>query len=241
MNTLARPFALCAIVLLAACGDAGEGPDAPEGNVEAPAAAEPSDAWPMAAPFAMRRVRDIDLTGDGTDERLIATVQGMDYDSLDIAVTIESATGDTLWYETWNSRLYFVYDGLEGKADSTVQRIVREHVDRLLQDDRFAMSGGLPEPLRQGTGMDDMKREALRYSLAELDYRRNWDLLQSDAIPPEAYSDIADESIEDERVEAVLQDVADSPTFMYFAGGEATYAIAWSERENAFVRLHSCC
>lgn len=241
MNKLSGPFALFAIALIAACSDAREAPDAPAANVEAPAAAEPSDAWPMSAPVAMRRVRDIDFTGDGTDERLIATVQGMDYDSLDISVTIESAAGDTLWHEAWNSRLYFVYDGLEGKADSTVQRIVREHVDRLLQDDRFAMDGGLPPPLRQGTGMDDMKREAVRYSLAELDYRRNWDLLQSDAIPTDAYSDIAEVSIEDERVEAALQDVADSPTFMYFAGGEATYAIAWSQRENAFLRLHSCC
>jgi len=28
---------------------------------------------------------------------------------------------------------------------------------------------------------------------------------------------------------------------MYYAGGEATYAIAWSNIEKAFVRIYSCC
>jgi hypothetical protein len=39
----------------------------------------------------------------------------------------------------------------------------------------------------------------------------------------------------------VLAEVRTRPSFMYYAGGEATYAIAWSDRESAFVRTHSCC
>jgi hypothetical protein len=31
------------------------------------------------------------------------------------------------------------------------------------------------------------------------------------------------------------------PTFTYFAGGEATYTIAWSNTKQRFVKIFSCC
>jgi hypothetical protein len=42
-------------------------------------------------------------------------------------------------------------------------------------------------------------------------------------------------------VRAVAAELAAGPTFAYFAGGEATYVIGWSVREQAFVRLFACC
>ena len=42
-------------------------------------------------------------------------------------------------------------------------------------------------------------------------------------------------------VESLVAELRDKPTFRYFAGGEATYAIAWSEEERRFVTIWACC
>jgi len=157
-----------------------------------------------------------------------------------VALTITAPQGDTLWRQTWPSLIYFNYDPLEGKADSTVARIVQGHVDELLAERRIAMSGGLPEELRQADPTD-MMREAARYHLAELDWRRAAGLDPATETPPQAHSEIRAETVSTDRVQAVLDEIVQRPVYMYFAGGEATYAIGWSARENAFVRVFACC
>jgi hypothetical protein len=243
---------LCAILATAACGQGAQDSAAtadPAGNdttVPLPADAGAvdgmaADVWPDAGPVDYRREHDADLTADGRYETVVATAHGPAYDSLDVALTIQGADGDTLWHEAWPSLLYFKYDVREGKADSTVMRIVSDHVEQLLARDRFNMEGGLPAVLRRAGEPDAIMREAIHYHLAELDWRRQAGLPPAAATPGAAYSEISTDQVPAARVDAVLAEVRTRPSFMYYAGGEATYAIAWSDRESAFVRTHSCC
>lgn len=250
----------CAVIIVvvlvhAACGqsapDAGgpavtadAGPDANVPPAGGPAGADSgsaADSWPVTGPVDYTREHAADLTTDGRAETMIVTARGPAYDSLDIALTIRGADGETLWHDAWLSLLYFKYDVREGKADSTIMRIVRDHVEQLLARDRFNMQGGLPAVLQRAGDPDAIMREAIHYHLAELDWRRRVGLSPAAATPPDAYSEISTEQVAMERVDAVLAEVGTRPSFMYYAGGEATYAIAWSDSEDAFVRSYSCC
>ncbi|HEX2166829.1 MAG TPA: hypothetical protein VHG09_06275, partial [Longimicrobiales bacterium] len=228
-----------AAVLLAACAQGS--PDADPGVADTLArspgadslatvpdagASHARDEWPDAGPVEYRRQRAVDLTGDGVSETAIAAARGPTFDSLDISITIVDEARDTLWHEAWPSLLYFKYDPLEGKADSTVRRIVGDHVEQLIDTDRFTMDGGLPPALSQGGDPAAIMREAIHYHLAELDWRRAAGLSPAEPTPVDAYSEISTDSIPPQRVAAVMEDVRDSPSFMYYAGGEATYAIA---------------
>ncbi|HEX6134622.1 MAG TPA: hypothetical protein VFZ24_11685 [Longimicrobiales bacterium] len=237
-------------LLAAACSDRGPDTDLPADTsatadtaAAAPAVPEPAARaeWPDSGAVEYRREREVDLTGDGSSETVIATARGPAYDSLDVALTIEGAAGDTLWRESWPSLMYFKYDRREGKPDTAVMRIVRDRVEQLLEPGRFTMSGGLPDVLRRGGDPDAQMREAIQYHLAELDYRRSFDFRPADPTPPDAHGRIDATSVAAVRVEAVLAELKRMPSYMYFAGGEATYVIAWSSREDAFVRIFACC
>jgi hypothetical protein len=247
---------LCALgvtVSAAACGDrsgaerdasAGTGADSAAVGASggAAAAAGATVEWPATGAIRVQRERTLDLTGDGTTERVLVSAHGPTYDALDVELAITTARGDTLWYEQWSSMHYFKYDAREGKPDSAVARIVRGHVDALLADDSFT-TGGLPAALRRGgtaAGQASM-REAVEYHLAELDWRRGADMVPSDPTPPDAYDRIRVENVGAPRVTVVIEELMARPAFTYYAGGEATYAIAWSEREHAFVRIYACC
>jgi hypothetical protein len=251
-----RSTVILAIILVqAACGQSAPGAGANADTADAgpdtsvppgagPAGADSggaADEWPTAGPVDYRREHAVDLTADGRSEMMVVTARGPAYDSLDIALTIHGPDGDTLWHEAWPSLLYFKYDVREGKADSTVMRIVRDHVAQLLARDRFNMQGGLPAVLQRAGDPDAIMREAIHYHLAELDWRRREGLAPTAATPPDGFSEISTAQVEMDRVDAVLAEVRMRPSYMYYAGGEATYAIAWSDRENAFVRTHSCC
>jgi hypothetical protein len=246
---------LALILVQAACGQtapgaggnadtAAAGPDTSVPSGAGPASADSgraADHWPAAGPVDYRREHAVDLTADGRSETMVVTARGPAYDSLDIALTIQGPDGDTLWHEAWPSLHYFKYDVREGKPDSTVMRIVRDHVVELLASDRFNMQGGLPAVLQRAGDPDAIMREAIHYHLAELDWRRNAGLSPAAVTPPAGFSEISTDQVAMDRVDAVLAEVRTRPSFMYYAGGEATYAIAWSDRENAFVRTHSCC
>lgn len=250
-----RLAALCLALVSAGCQAAGDETAEADGAAQDTLARDadtvmstgaldrsPADStWPATGPIDYRRSRSVDFTGDGEPEDVVVTARGRAYDSLDIALTITAASGDTLWREAWPSLLYFKYDPIEGKPDSTVRGIVRDHVEQLLANDRFTMRGGLPAVLSRGGNADAIMHEAIHYHLAELDWRREAGLAPAAPTPTRAYSEISTDSVSVARVDAVLEDVRDARSFMYFAGGEATYAIAWSDRENAFVRISSCC
>jgi hypothetical protein len=211
------------------------------GQSSGPSGQTLNEGWqePGTGRIDVRRERPFDLTGDGDAERVIATARGPRYDSLDITLHIADARGDTLWLESWSSATYFKYDPLQGKADSTVARIVRAHVDSLVHESRFG-ARGLPAALRRGDATGSIN-ESIRYHLAELDYRGRASLEARDPTPADSYDRISAATVVPERVQAVRQELEAGPTFMYYAGGEATYAIGWSAREHSFVRLYACC
>jgi hypothetical protein len=240
---LARIVCGVGLLLVASCGsDTGE--SAPVDETTPAASGEPAPSataeWPVAGTSVnVRRERRVDLTEDGLDERVTVTARGPAYDALDIDLAVISAASDTLWLERWSSMHYFRYTPIEELTDSAVVRTVQDHVDALLADASFSASG-MPAALAHGNTRASL-REAVAYHLAELDWRRGADLRPADPTPTEAHSRIRVENVAPERVDVVIDEVLAGPVFMYYAGGEATYAIGWSEREHAFVRLYSCC
>lgn len=237
----------CGVIVLAAgacdrpSSDAAIAQDSVAGPLPAESAEPIREGWSEGENIRYLRAHRVDLTGDGSDEAIIASADGASYDSLDVAITIRSAGGDTLWHEAWRSLMYFKYDPIEGKADTTVERIVRRHVEQLVAPDRITTTGGLPAELQRGGDAQAAMREAVRYHLAEIDYRLSFDLVPSAPTPPRAFDRISATSIPPERFTVVLNELRSNPSYMYYAGGEATYVIAWSERERAFVRIYSCC
>jgi hypothetical protein len=240
---MTRTLLLVALLLLAACDrtdrGATTGEPVPAGTSGAPAASQ--QAWPApgAQAINVQRSRDHDLTGDGRAERVTATAAGPAYPDLDITLVITGAAGDTLWLEAWRSDFYFHYDSMEGKSDEEIARIVQGHVDDLLTDRRFH-ARGMP-PGMMGGDPTEMMLESVRYHLAELDWRRRVDLEPGDVTPADAHDRIDARSVAPERARVVMEELLQRPTYSYFAGGEASYVIGWSEREQSFVRLFACC
>jgi hypothetical protein len=230
------------IALLAGC-ERGSPPRTLAGEPSANdvAAIVPQTDWPAAGAGAMhvRRERQYDLTGDGTAETVRIDARGARYEDLDITLVIMSAAGDTLWADGWRSEYYFHYDPLDGKTDEEVARIVRDHVDDLLTDRRFHPQGMPPGMI--GGDPTDMMRESVRYHLAELDWRRRVDLEPSEPTPPNAFDRVDPNTVAEARVQVVADELQQGPTYSWFAGGEASYVIGWSVREQAFVRLFACC
>jgi hypothetical protein len=85
-----------------------------------------------------------------------------------------------------------------------------------------------------------MLRETIAFDVAVDAERRRLGLTPADTLPtsaaqsPPPVSDTA-------RVRALAAELRAAPAFRYFAGGEATYAVAWSPRERRFVTVYSCC
>jgi hypothetical protein len=42
-------------------------------------------------------------------------------------------------------------------------------------------------------------------------------------------------------VSALVAELRDRPSFRYYAGGEASYGLAWSAREGRLVTVFACC
>jgi hypothetical protein len=221
----------------------GQADAAADANVAGSAARGPAldEGWqePGAGWVHVRRQRSYDLTNDGAAEEILVTAEGASYDSLAITLVIRTAARDTLWLHSWPSLLYFQYDPLAGKADTTVARIVRAHVDSLVHESRFS-ERGLPSMLRRD-GAGAMMDESVQFHLAEIDFRGRANLEARDPIPAGSWDRINAENVAPARVRAVRGELEAGPTFMYYAGGEASYVLGWSPREQSLVRLFSCC
>lgn len=222
MRTLTR----CTLVIatLAACGrDAENGSGAAAGE-----------------PVALRRTRQVDLTGDRRPERLVVVATGARYDSLAITLEIRSPEDSLLYADSWESSVYFQNDDRSRLADSAVEQRVRAQIDSVLGNNSFRPAGTelTPDERMNREGM----RDAIRFDIAEEMWRRANGVPVDSSTPPtamEAIEAIARDSVSDARVESLVAELRDRPTFRYFAGGEATYAIAWSEEERRFVTVWS--
>jgi hypothetical protein len=216
------------LVLVAGCGRDRQGAS--------------SDSAAAAPLISIRRTRDIDLTGDRRPERFIVLATGPRYDSLDVTLEIRSPEDSLLYTDSWESAFYFHDDDIAQLPDSLVENRVRAQIDSVLGHNAFRPGGS------EVTTDERMNREgmhdAIRSDVAEAMWRAANGIPIDSSTPPAALEVIdamARDSVSDARVESLVAELRDRPTFRYFVGGEETYAIAWSEEERRFVTVWACC
>jgi hypothetical protein len=192
--------------------------------------------------ITIRRTREVDLTGDRRPERFLVLATGPRYDSLEVTLEIRSPEDSLLYTASWESSFYFHYDDRSQLTDSIVEHRVRAQIDSLLADDAFQPAG------RSLTTDERINREgmrdAIRYDIAEERWRTANGIPADSSTPPQAHdaiARIAQDSVGEAQIESLVAELRDRPTFRYFAGGEATYAIAWSDEERRFVTVWACC
>ena len=187
-------------------------------------------------------MRDVDLTGDRRPEHFMVLATGPRYDSLDVTLEIRSPEDSLLYTDSWDSGFYFRYDDRSQLTDSVVEQRVRAQVDSLLGNNSFRPGDAALTTAERMTreGMHD----AIRYDGAEEMWRRANQVPIDSSTPPTALDAIeafARDSVSDARIESLVAELRGRPTFRYFAGGEVTYALAWSDEERRFVTVWSCC
>lgn len=192
--------------------------------------------------ITIRRTREVDLTGDRRPERFLVLATGPRYDSLEVTLEIRSPEDSLLYTTSWESSFYFHYDDRSQLTDSVVEHRVRAQIDSLLINESFQPAGrGLTTDERLNReGM----RDAIRFDIAEERWRTANGIPADSSTPPQAWdaiNRIARDSVGQAQIESLVAELRDRPTFRYFAGGEATYAIAWSDEERRFVTVWSCC
>jgi hypothetical protein len=225
-----RSLTRCALLLVvsAACGrDAGQ---------------TASDSAGSGPTITIRRTREADLTGDRRPERFVVIANGSRYDSLDVTLEIRSPEDSLLYTDAWDSGLYFENDDRTQLTDSAVEHRVRAQIDSVLASSSF-QAGGSVLTTDERMNRDGM-RDAIREDIAEEMWRRANQIPIDSSTPPtaaEAIYVMARDSVSDARIESLVAELRDRPIFRYFAGGEANYAIAWSEEERRFVTIWACC
>jgi hypothetical protein len=188
----------------------------------------------------IRKDRSEDLTGDGVNEKLSLTARGSQMDSLRVRLEIRSADDSLLYASSWSSRFYFQYVERAGMTDAAADSTVRRHLDAVLADTAFRT--GAPRPAADTIGAS-MMRDAIRYDIATNQWRTQHGLALGDGLPPTAHDSINDlaAAVPKEQIDALYQELQGKKSFTFFAGGEVTYSIAWSAREQRFVTIFSCC
>jgi len=235
---------LVTALTVASCGDRagaggagiGAGPDT---MPAVPGTAGQPGAEPGApGALAVRAERPASLREGQPADVVQVSASGPAHDRANVRLVIRGARGDTLWFDAWSTARYFEYDVARDRSGEEAAAYVQAQLDSLLHDSRFS-ARGMPAQVRQQDR--DALRESIRYHLAELDWRNRANLGASDPTPPDAHDRISTATVAPERVDAVLAELLQGPTYWYYAGGEVTYVIGWSPREYAFVRLYSCC
>ena len=186
------------------------------------------------------RARSEELTGDGRPERLTLSATGPKIDSLDVRLEIRSPEDSLLYASTWNSHFYFQYDDRSAMTDSAADAKVRAQLDRVLASEAFRVGGRgvVGDAIRL-----DMMRDAIRYDIAAMQWRADRGLPAVAPIPSEAHDpiNVLARRVSASRIENLVRELDARKSFHYFAGGEVTYAIAWSDQEKRFVTIFSCC
>lgn len=216
---------------VAGCSPKG---DATDSTTSGGGGATPADS------INITKERSEDLTGDGAPEKLSLSARGSRMDSLRVRLEIRGAGDSVLHASSWNSRFYFQYLERSGMTDAAADSIVRRHLDRVLADSAFrtGVSGSSADTMRAS-----MMRDAIRYDVATNELRTAHGLPLGAEIPPSAHDSInvLAAAVPKARIDALYDELKGKRSFTFFAGGEVTYSIAWSDREKRFVTIFSCC
>jgi hypothetical protein len=184
--------------------------------------------------------RSEDLTGDGTPEKLILTARGARMDSLRVRLEIRSSSDSLLYASAWNSRYYFQYVDRAAMSDAAADSIVNRQLGAVLADTAFKTVTAGPAADTIGPSM---MRDAIRYDIAANQLRVQQGLPLGAELPPAAHDSInvIAAGVPRSQIDALRTELQGRKSFTFFAGGEVTYSIAWSERERRFVTIFSCC
>jgi len=216
---------IAAILLIVACASEGGGNDS---------ATAASDV------VRINHNLSSDLTGDGTPESISIAAQGRKVDSLDVRLEIRSGADSLLYAASWNTRFYFQYDDRSAISDSAADAKVRAQLERLVADSAIRVNTlDLTAPAAELA----MLRDAIRFDIATEESRRAHGIPAGDPLPPTARDSVNTlaAKVAPARIDALVTELKGRKAFWFHAGGEVTYAIAWSDREKRFVTIFSCC
>ena len=247
-------------LLAAACGGGDRTGDSAAAAPRADSAASPAPAAAPSAPAVARgrwtnpclRVtedaaavgrdtvcfrdeRSWDAAGDGHPFTIAVEGRGPRQDSMNVVLRI--TRGDTVFHRaTFNTVMYGRYDAAPAAADSARRR-TEHQLGRLLADSAFRPTAEL---LGGAGDRDRAFRDVVAFDVSVAEERRRRRLGPTARLP-ESVRQSPKPTTDTARVRALATELRDRPAFRYFAGGEATYAVAWSPTERRFVVVYSCC
>jgi hypothetical protein len=227
-------------VIIAGCGGEQSSPDTTNVSMGQPAGpatgavAGGSDLW-----WRNETYRELD--GDEENaERLVATVSKGPLDSTIVRLEIRTSKDRILYRHEWPAVSYVKYGDPGSASDSAaVLRETERQVARLFTDSAFIRGADA----QAYTGNADAAFDAIRYDIAEHEYRAAKSLKVWEPLPRDAHDEINTlaRGVLPARIQAVAADTRGMPAFKYYAGGEETYVIAWSTSEGRMVRIFACC
>lgn len=231
--------ALLALVA-AACGG-------PEGEVDTTGAvstaAPASGTGPVAGGSDLWWRNDAyrELDGDEENaERLVATVSKGPLDSTVVRLEIRTSKDRILYRHEWPAVAYMKYGSPGSARDSVaVLRAAELQMSKIFADSAFITGASAP----RFSGKTEPDLDAIRFDIAEHEYRTAKGLKKWDPLPSGAYDELNTfaRAVSLPRIQAIATETRDRPAFWYYAGGEETYVIAWSPSEGRMVRIAACC
>lgn len=230
-----------AAALALGCGGEGKGSDTTSVAVGGPAGAPATG--PVAGGSGLRWRNDAYRELDGDDEnaeRLVATVSDAPLDSTMVRLEIRTSKDGLLYRHEWPAVSYVKYGDPGSASDSVVVlRETERQLGRIFNDSAFITGSAAPGY----TGKADADLDAIRYDVAEHEYRAAKSIKRWDPLPAGAHGEINTfaRAVLVARIQAIATETRDKPAFKYYAGGEETYVVAWSPSEGRMVRIAACC
>ncbi|MEO5510047.1 MAG: hypothetical protein ABIV28_05910 [Longimicrobiales bacterium] len=253
MNTVASKFiAVATTIIVAGCAvDTGEDTqttteilttapaDSPGQAAGVPITVVP-DSFSKVGAFRVYDARKaVDLTGDGQPETVVVHAAGPRTDSARIDLVILGGNADTLFHHRFSTQLYFIYEYRSTMSDSAADAKIIANLRHLLSDSAFS-TGGPPARMQKALpgGID---RDAIRYDLKEAAVRGKYGLNAAQQLTGPMFAEMEKVPVSNASIDSLATELKAMPTFTYYAGGEATYTVAWSQVKRRFVRIFSCC
>ena len=182
-----------------------------------------------------------ELDGDDENqERLVATVSKGPLESTSVRFEVRSSKDRILYRHDWPAVSYVKYGEPGSAKDSAVVlNEARRQIGVIFADSAFLNGAAAP----RYSGKTDTDLDAIRYDIAEHEYRTAKGLKKWEPLPPAAYTELETHArmVPLARIQQVAAETRDKPAFRFYAGGEENYVIAWSASEGRMVRIAACC
>jgi len=243
MDAYLMKAAVFTLIFVAAAGCSAEEKNAGTGSAVGGGPSGVAVTGPVAGGSDLRWRNDAYRELDGDDEnaeRLVATVSKGPLDSMVVRLEVRTSKDGLLYAHEWPAISYMKYEAPGSARDSTAVLIETERqMGRIFRDSSFIMGSAAA----RYAGKDGADLDAIRYDIAEQQYRAARSLKRRDPLPPRAHDEINvfARAVSLARIQAVASETRTMPAFKYYAGGEETYIIAWSATEGRMVRIAACC